>query len=555
MPIQGVIRITTPDGQVKEYEVDFDSAIVGRADGNRIVIPHVSVSRRHAHLTVEDGQLLVEDFASAAGTFVDGRQVLPEERIPIRPGADVRFGEARALYIAPEAATPAPEAPAPAAAADAPADREQVEYTPPPPAPAAPPTPPPAPKRPVVHEQPAVSTTSGAMAAQSEAQQRQFIGVNLASPPLAVMPGQSTAASVVLQNRGNTVDEFTVSVADLPPDWVQIARPRVSLVPGARDEITIVIRPGEGAAGPAGAHRFTVIVQSREHGFDVRSIGELSVQPVEKIEAVMRPLKGRGDFTVEVRNRGNVPAPLAIEGSDDEGKLEFSINDQEPLQPGETRMVPVGVAPRKKKKFGRETSTPFRIGVRAGQNPAGPIRLDGSNAYRPPLERWKAPVAGVLLLFGISATGYGAVNYCSRDTGFCADLLGRNKDNAAQPDATPTAPAASPTVATVAGETVEPSPTVAETCGSTRLQPGMDAVLVNSSSPPTRVRADASRAAEIYGEVSDNFRVTLIQCQKAADEDLIFWEVALSEPVNGVTSGWIAESDPASGQFLLSPAP
>ncbi len=108
MPGTGVIRIATPDGQVKEYSVDFDSAIVGRADGNRIVIPHVSVSRRHAHLTFADGQLMVEDFASATGTFVDGHQLLAGERLPIRPGADVRFGEARAIWVVPDVAPPPP---------------------------------------------------------------------------------------------------------------------------------------------------------------------------------------------------------------------------------------------------------------------------------------------------------------------------------------------------------------------------------------------------------------------------------------------------------------
>lgn len=146
-----------------------------------------------------------------------------------------------------------------------------------------------------------------------------------------------------------------------------MARPRVSLIPGARDEITIVIRPGEGAAGPAGAHRFTVVVQSREHGFDVRSIGELTVQPVEKIEAVMRPLKGRGDFTVEVRNRGNVAAPLAIDGSDDEGKLEFSIRTRSRSSRARRAWSPWAWLLAGKKKFGRESSTPFRIGVRTGR--------------------------------------------------------------------------------------------------------------------------------------------------------------------------------------------
>ena len=578
MPGTGVIRIATPDGQVKEYSVDFDSAIVGRADGNRIVIPHVSVSRRHAHLTFADGQLMVEDFASATGTFVDGHQLLAGERLPIRPGADVRFGEARAIWVVPDVAPPPPplaSEPSQPAAVQPPvasgpivSNPDFVVSTPPPVYVPRPSTPAPAPfpsaAAPVPFQAPAEGSASAAMAAQTEAVQRQYIGVTLSSPPTAVAPGTATAATVIVQNRGSVVDEFTISVVDVPSDWIQIARPRLSLLPGARDELTVVIRPPEGPIATAGGHRFTVVVASKEHAIDVRAIGEFTIQSVERLEATMRPMRGKGSYTVEVRNSGNVVVPLVIEGSDDEELLNYRIPTQTMLQPGETKTVQVNVKPKKSKKFGKESTTAFHFNVRSGQSSAAPIRLDGSNSYRPPFERWKLPVVGLLLLGGIGSGTYGAVSLCTRDLGFCPDLI-RTIKGEADKKPVPTVPGIATKTETpkpvttgpsTAASVVPPTTGPAAVCPSTRLKAGQDAVLINSEPSKTFVRSEPSRASASIGQEGDNFRVKLIRCQKASNgEDLIFWEVTLSVPVGGKSTGWIAEQDPATKVFLLSPVP
>jgi hypothetical protein len=218
------------------------------------------------------------------------------------------------------------------------------------------------------------------------------------------------------------------------------------------------------------------------------------------------------------------------------------------------------VAPRKKKKFGRESSVPFRLTVRSAQSSAQPIRLDGTNAYRPPFERWKIPVAALLLLAGLGSGGYGVVNVCSRDTGVCADLLHKAKEKGVAA-LTPTVPAKTTAPTKDAGGAATEEPTTdatippEPTCPSTRLKPGQDAVIINSETSRTLVRAQPSRDAAVLGQVGSGFKVTTIRCQKATNgEDLIFWEVTLSAAVNGETNGWIAEQDPASKQFLLSPA-
>lgn len=440
MPELGFLRITTPDGQVKEYAVDFDSAIVGRADGNGIVVPHVSISRRHAHLTVENGQLFVEDFSSATGTFLRGTQLQPDQRLQVAPGDELRFGDAVATFVVPQAAPPPPPAPVvvpvtrsapppvPEPEPEAPKPLEMSYSAPPPspgpPLPSTPSTPPPplpAPSQPSAQD----LSASAAMAAQSEASRRQFIGVTLSSPAAPLTAGAAGAATVSLHNRGTIVDEFIVSVEGIPAEWVQIARTRISLLPNARDELTIVIKPVAGPSATAGEHQFTVIVQSRQHGIDVRSIGKFSITAIERMEASLRPIKGAGPFMVTIVNSGNVAAPISIVGGDDEEKLEFDIPANTVVQPGETVTVPVKVKPRSGAKFGKDSVTNFRLMVKNSASQATPIRLGGSATYAPPLQRWKVPV---LALVAIGVLGLGAVGVagaCSSDSGICADVKDR----------------------------------------------------------------------------------------------------------------------------------
>ncbi len=432
MPANGIIRIATPDGQVKEYDVDFQSAIVGRADGNRIVIPHVSISRRHAQLLFEDGQLMVEDFSSSTGTSIDGRTLLPGERLVIPPGSDLRFGDVRCTYILPGTA-PAPAVPPTFAGTTQPIStpiaRPSVSPQQVSPQPGYAPSTPPVTEPPIPQPQPFASngptdqSAAAAMAAQSEAVQRQFVGVTLSSPPAAIAPGTASAATVIIQNRGPVVDEFTVSVADAPAGWFEIARPRISLLPGARDEITIVIRPPADSTAIAGLQRLTVVVRSRQHGVDVRAVGEFTITSVERLEARLRPVRGKGTYTLEVTNNGNTVAPLLIEGMDDEEALAFQVPAGTVVQPGETKSVAVSVKPRNANKFGEESSAAFRILVRSGQSSQQPIRLDGNNTYKPPLQRWKMPVIALLLLAGIGGGAFGTVRACTADSGICPDLL------------------------------------------------------------------------------------------------------------------------------------
>jgi DNA-binding CsgD family transcriptional regulator len=74
---------------------------VGRAPSCDLVIPHLSVSRCHAELSVIGASLTVHDFKSRNGTFVDEHRIESSE---VRAGQLLRFGSITFLIAANAAA-------------------------------------------------------------------------------------------------------------------------------------------------------------------------------------------------------------------------------------------------------------------------------------------------------------------------------------------------------------------------------------------------------------------------------------------------------------------
>ncbi len=79
-----------------------EELLVGRKDNQRGIFPDVDlgldggydagVSRRHAIITPSHGAYLLEDLASANGTFINGRRIAPESPTLIQHGDELRFG-------------------------------------------------------------------------------------------------------------------------------------------------------------------------------------------------------------------------------------------------------------------------------------------------------------------------------------------------------------------------------------------------------------------------------------------------------------------------------
>lgn len=113
---KNIWRLLRPSGETAAI-IDHD-VVVGRGNTAQLRIDEVHVSRKHARLWVEDGDLLVEDLGSSNGTYLNGE--LLDMPTALAPGDKLRFDETEfRVDSRPRAGAGAPgPGPAPAAADD-----------------------------------------------------------------------------------------------------------------------------------------------------------------------------------------------------------------------------------------------------------------------------------------------------------------------------------------------------------------------------------------------------------------------------------------------------
>ncbi len=154
------IRLVINSGPTpgKAYPLEKPEIFIGRDLANDIVINDPEVSRRHARLSNQGNQYMIEDLGSTNGTSVNGQRLTGPYML--RPGEQITFGERVNLVV--EAITAFPDAvPAssqvqPPSAYVPPAPPAQASYSPPaaPPAQQAYPTAAPAQTYPPAQQQP-----------------------------------------------------------------------------------------------------------------------------------------------------------------------------------------------------------------------------------------------------------------------------------------------------------------------------------------------------------------------------------------------------------------
>jgi pSer/pThr/pTyr-binding forkhead associated (FHA) protein len=75
---------------LKEVAVGSKEVSIGRSPDNGIVIDNPAVSHYHARVFNEEGRLMLEDFGSLNGTFVNGQRV---KMVTLKPGDSVAIGK------------------------------------------------------------------------------------------------------------------------------------------------------------------------------------------------------------------------------------------------------------------------------------------------------------------------------------------------------------------------------------------------------------------------------------------------------------------------------
>jgi pSer/pThr/pTyr-binding forkhead associated (FHA) protein len=104
-------KLIIADDAGKQIVVPFarDIITIGRKDGNTIRLTERNVSRNHAKLSKDNGQILIEDLGSFNGVLLNGDRI--EGRVPVHEGDTIQIGDYQlaihAQSVAGDAAQPA----------------------------------------------------------------------------------------------------------------------------------------------------------------------------------------------------------------------------------------------------------------------------------------------------------------------------------------------------------------------------------------------------------------------------------------------------------------
>jgi pilus assembly protein CpaF len=69
------LSVSSSSGLQQRLVLEKAEITVGRVQGNDVILPHASVSRRHARIVVRHGKIILVDLRSTNGTFVNGRRL------------------------------------------------------------------------------------------------------------------------------------------------------------------------------------------------------------------------------------------------------------------------------------------------------------------------------------------------------------------------------------------------------------------------------------------------------------------------------------------------
>jgi signal transduction histidine kinase/pSer/pThr/pTyr-binding forkhead associated (FHA) protein len=83
------LLIKTGEEKGKSYPIRDSVVLIGRDSSNTITLPDKKVSRKHASISPQGSEFLIEDLGSANGTMVNNRPV--RQKI-LKPGDEVRMG-------------------------------------------------------------------------------------------------------------------------------------------------------------------------------------------------------------------------------------------------------------------------------------------------------------------------------------------------------------------------------------------------------------------------------------------------------------------------------
>lgn len=202
--------------------------------------------------------------------------------------------------------------------------------------------------------------------------------LELPNDEIVAEAGSTVPLTFTLGHIGEESDQYEVQIEGVDLEWVAIPVPVVNLSPGQSLSEKLFFKPPRQSESVAGNYPFVLRVRSLTSGESKAIQGVLTVQPFHHLTMEILPKKGtispsRKDNTFEatIMNLGNTEQVVQVFGNDLDDALTFTFaGEQVTIGPGQTRIVEVTVAPKRKRNFASSRLHGFTLGARSATTPS-----------------------------------------------------------------------------------------------------------------------------------------------------------------------------------------
>lgn len=104
--IYATLHLRLPDGQTLLYNVEKESITIGRAPENDLVLSDATIAPQQARITVQPGQLTIEDLGSIGGITLDGKRIEANKEYSLMQVKAIRLSSVDMVVGAPNSAPP-----------------------------------------------------------------------------------------------------------------------------------------------------------------------------------------------------------------------------------------------------------------------------------------------------------------------------------------------------------------------------------------------------------------------------------------------------------------
>ena len=375
---QDRIQVVLPNRSSRLLPINKQSVVIGRDPSADLPIDDTKISRHHARIEFDGNAYHVIDLDSTNGTFLANARLLPGIAEVWTPEKALRIGDTYLRLIRAQAASSAAGAhpgliggTGVIRADGTQIDPNQVSYSP----------------------------GDGRIGLVIE---------SAVSDNLPVLePGRATNLPITLLNQGPVVDHFKLSVEGLPAAWLPATLPAAQLMPGAQQQVTLIIQPPRTSQSRAGRYPATVRVASQDNPNQFAETRlTLTVAPFSQFTTELFPqrVKAGRPARLTIKNNGNIQENYNLTWFDRADELQFQPPVlQLRVSEGQTAVAEFRAQPKQRRLIGAQQTHGFTTRVAPAQGE--PQQQTGELLSNALISTWVLPVLATLCLLLVVAAG------------------------------------------------------------------------------------------------------------------------------------------------------